>query len=569
MNELYIFSLLPKGRELLLISAVLMLFSCSKMTPTTASHEAANKAAFDQDLEQYFDLLQLPAMAVGVARGDSLIFFKGKSRGPSGSNELISPDHIFSIASLTKGFTAVVLSQMEAEGQLSLTDPIAKYENKYFDPGRIRPDMTIAHIISHTAESAPPGQMFIYNGGLYNLVFNAFDDLSPIDDPDQIARPYTYEIEERIIRPLGLTHTLTNGSRERFDSLQQWMPTPYNFQENSGQYEARPYQFDQLFCGPSTGLLSSVQDLAVYSAALGKGDLISPEAYQRLTTPFYPGSPYGLGWFTMQFAGHDLHWAYGYGNADAALILRVPDQDLTLITLFNTDMPSASIRLGYGNVLDSPLAVSFLKNFVLHLDPARDLVLTASPSDIGQQLSRLLPDDPGGIYMQSILAQAMVLANLPRALNPDTSRSAQLLQLIQRQDPDFFQTDRRSIFELLANAGDPAILSIAGQLADHYDRMDTFHPVNCYFTGLIREKNQGIEAALPYYRRLADENAFPEQFVTFNTLLKLGEYYLDKEPALAKGYLEKLMRNKEMISSQDGAYNKAKTLLSQHFPVSR
>lgn len=121
-----------------------------------------------------------------------------------------------------------------------------------------------------------------------------------------------------------------------------------------------------------------------------------------------------------------------------------------------------------------------------------------------------------------------------------------------------------STFDLLASFDDPEVLQIGLSLVAKYDQAGVFHPVRCYFSGLIREKAEGFDAALPYYRRVADGEAFPEQFVKYNALMKLGKYFLKKEPALAKKYLEQLIRNKEMTGVQDGQYGEAKTLLSKN-----
>jgi len=45
------------------------------------------------------------------------------------------------------------------------------------------------------------------------------------------------------------------------------------------------------------------------------------------------------------------------------LILKVPEEEVTLILLANSDGASAPFRLGAGNVLRSPIAAVFLSLF--------------------------------------------------------------------------------------------------------------------------------------------------------------------------------------------------------------
>ena len=71
--------------------------------------------------------------------------------------------------------------------------------------------------------------------------------------------------------------------------------------------------------------------------------------------------PYGLGWFVQDYKDRKLVWHYGHApKAYSALILKVPEGELTLILLANSDGASADFRLGAGNVLRSPFAVAFL-----------------------------------------------------------------------------------------------------------------------------------------------------------------------------------------------------------------
>ena len=60
-----------------------------------------------------------------------------------------------------------------------------------------------------------------------------------------------------------------------------------------------------------------------------------------------------------------LVWHYGYGAADSALLVRVPRRNLTFVALANSDQMSACSLLGDGDLLTSPVAISFVKHFVI------------------------------------------------------------------------------------------------------------------------------------------------------------------------------------------------------------
>ena len=159
---------------------------------------------FKNDIENYAHSLKLPTLAVGVARGDSLIFFDGIGSASPGTQMTITSDHIFTVSSVTKSFTSVVLQQLEAEGKISLTDLIDKYPNKYFTRDRWTRETTLAHIISNTSESNPVGTNFVYNGSRYNIVFNVFSQINTPVDSESISRPFTKEVERRILTQLAI-----------------------------------------------------------------------------------------------------------------------------------------------------------------------------------------------------------------------------------------------------------------------------------------------------------------------------------------------------------------------------
>jgi hypothetical protein len=154
---------------------------------------------FESDIEQYAALMRLPLLVVGVAEGDSLVYFKSVGSSLQDTGIAITPNHMFPIASITKSFTAAAMQQMENEGIISLSDRIDHYPNAYFNENRWNQNTTIAHVLSHTSESQPVGSNFIYIGGKYNLAFNVFQQINAEIDTGAVTKPFTTEIQKRIL----------------------------------------------------------------------------------------------------------------------------------------------------------------------------------------------------------------------------------------------------------------------------------------------------------------------------------------------------------------------------------
>ena len=531
--------------------------------PTLAQ---SNAQRFSVEIENYFNFLELPGLAIGVAEGDSIVFFKGLGYADIQQATSITEDHIFWIASITKTFSAVALKQWEEEGRISLDDPIQKYPNNYFQGGRLRPEMTIEHLISHTSESEPIGQQFVYNGGRYNVIFNVFDEISPSNDAMDLIRPFTFTIDEQIINPLELRHTFTRSSGERFESAKALRVTPYSFRSSSGTYVENSDVFNFETSYPSTGMLSSVSDLVRYSSALDEGQIISPQGYKSLTAPYYESpinnSPYGLGWFTSTFEGMSMHWGYGYGAADAALLLKMPAKKLTLVALSNAAMPSGSVRLGNGNPLNSIVVISFLKHFVFEDTVSQPgLDFTQNLEQIEQYLRNGTERTGSNLYLEEAYAYVMMMQFVPEAIYNDTHHAGQLLRLIHNLAPEFINPSRRDAFELLATFEQPEILAIGSELVRQYKESSEYDPIKSYYSGEILEKSGNLKTAREFYEQVADTEAFLEQPVKHKACLWLGKYFQEKDRDKATYYLEKLLKYKELSGENDAMTEEARTIL--------
>tara|TARA_R110002167_G_scaffold29771_4_gene99098 strand:+ start:480 stop:2105 length:1626 start_codon:yes stop_codon:yes gene_type:complete len=523
--------------------------------------QAQTYVGFRADIENYAQSLQLPTLVVAVADADSLIFFKGIGSAKTETQVPITPDNIFSIASVTKSFTSVLLQQLEAEGRISLTDPIDRYPNKYFTKDRWTNNTTLAHIVSQTSESRPLGTNFVYNGSKYNIAFNAFAYINPPVDAESISRPFTMELERRILDPLKMTHTLVSYKEAEDSTLIKYVVTPYEYNASANKYIAQPVDLHNIECGPGYGMMSSVKDLVNYSHALDNETLISKQRYIKITSPYYSNSPYGEGWFTCNFEGIDINWAYGYGNSDAAILLKVPSRNLTFILLYSCSMPSATTRLGYGNPLNSPLVCSFIRNFVLNLSVP--FQFSGDVKSIENEIQKNVRGNNSRISIEETFAKATVSLFSQTATLSEKERSIQLLKFLIKNYPNDSIWYSNTAFELIASLDDDYILNFASGISKSFYKMQNLHPAKLYFTGFINEKLGNTQYAIQLFKILAEGDAYDEQGYKFDALMKLAKYFEKSNPKLSKYYLRNLIRYKEYIDKQDDQYKEAKEMNSK------
>jgi hypothetical protein len=94
-----------------------------------------------------------------------------------------------------------------------------------------------------------------------------------------------------------------------------------------------------------------------------------------MRSPTGESLPYSLGWFAQRYAGHELRWHSGWwDDAYSALYLKVPDENLTLILLANSEGVWSDNPRSSAQVQKSSFARAFFRAFlerrpgmVLHL----------------------------------------------------------------------------------------------------------------------------------------------------------------------------------------------------------
>ena len=115
------------------------------------------------------------------------------------------------------------------------------------------------------------------------------------------------------------------------------------------------------------GIISTIQDLVKWEAAMSSGKILKPSSLQQMWTPakLRNGSPavigdnghgkpnyYGLGWFISEHRGHRNVFHPGDKPGFSSTISRFPDDRLTIIVLCNnsTESPAFALSLGLADL---------------------------------------------------------------------------------------------------------------------------------------------------------------------------------------------------------------------------
>jgi len=227
--------------------------------------------------------------AVAVRVDGRTLFFNFGTAARSGKP--ITSDSLFNLASLGKTFDTTLLSMAVRQGEVSLDDPVAKYVVELQRGGDIQ-RVTLGQLVTYTSGvSLPqdhppwpkahytlpvflnylnkwklpadhePGKAFIYSHASYMLLHIALER--------HFGMPYAALLDERLIRPLGLSSTVLPLHRNSVAQLPPaLMRRAVQNYDDLGHPVGKPGNVQGFYHWPGTGqMFSSARDMATFLAA--------------------------------------------------------------------------------------------------------------------------------------------------------------------------------------------------------------------------------------------------------------------------------------------------------------
>lgn len=313
---------------------------------------ARSLVEFRHDLDRLRVSGHIESISAVIAKDQSIVW-SASLGSPS-----VTDTTVFHLASLTKPFASTVILQLVDEGKVSLDDPVSKYGIVLSSSAPI----LVRHLMSHTSEGVP-GTHFAYNGDRFSLLDSVVRRAA--------GKSFAAALQERIIVPLGLTHTAPTPQSAAF-VVSGLNKTAYlanvvpGYTWTNGSFVPTAYQ---TAFSTAAGLTASARDYATFSMAMDRDAFLKPAtralAWTPVTSPSGEVFPYGLGWFATDYKGVRVIWHYGWWTANSTLVIKVPARNLTFVLLANTEGLSSPYPLGAGRLDTSPWARAFLETFVI------------------------------------------------------------------------------------------------------------------------------------------------------------------------------------------------------------
>ena len=316
-------------------------------TPSPVATGSASSTEKEQVLSAAQSLVDggYPAALTAVRDKDGNTIGAAAGVGNLETGEAPPLDGEVRIGSNTKTFTAVVTMQLVEEGKISLDEPVETYL-----PGLLKGEgidatkITVRQLLQHTSglpeyTDTVPGETDIFQVrdnyySLRDLLDVALSKPAVFEPGSQFKytntnyivlsllaekvthRPLAEQITQRIIEPLGLSHTYYPGPGE--ENIRGTHPHAYT-RNKQGQLEDITRQ-DPSAAGGAGAMISTPSELGTFIQATLNGTLLTQDSINEMKKTVdtsnlsgVPGSGYGLGIFNLPLSCGGEAWGHSGG----------------------------------------------------------------------------------------------------------------------------------------------------------------------------------------------------------------------------------------------------------------
>lgn len=316
---------------------------------------AARADAIDDYVKERMRQLRLPGLALVVARDGAVVTTRTYGSADLARKAPVTRDTVFELGSVTKQFTAMAVMMLVEEGKVSLDASIATYLPDVPDHWR---RITVRHLLTHSSgiqeylsvpdlaekvhaaadhdeitrilfESLPlefaPGDTWAYSNSGYLLLGNIIERVS--------GKSYWEFLRERVFEPLEMRSTRSSDPRAKIRNR----AAGYGWAE--GRFEAREPVAENAYAAGA--IVSTIQDMARWEAALHSRRLLKEASYEEMWTPLSlsrggtPPFSYGFGWVIDRHHGEPVVLHSGGTPGFSSAIHRYLKDGVSVIVLAN------------------------------------------------------------------------------------------------------------------------------------------------------------------------------------------------------------------------------------------
>ncbi|AOZ92695.1 serine hydrolase domain-containing protein [Paenibacillus crassostreae] len=302
---------------------------------------------------------------LGITHQDKLIRSQGFGKLDLEREQMPNENTVYSIASVTKSFTATAIYQLQHEGLLDIDQTVSTYIPWFqFKQKELTDQITLRHLLTHSAGgigsfqtdglvfednkardsledfvrlfdqieiTQEPGQSGSYCNGCYSILGLVIEQVSGLS--------YYDYIQQKILDPLQMKDTVFGHHLNSITDSQ--LAKEYTWFLANKVHINRSFEAFGSAQDPEGGLYSTIEDLSKFhSAQLGFAEysLLAPDSIEESRIGYVTTEMNNASYTASGFERKELHqnatfYKTGDGVGSATAILFIPEHDLG-ITLF-------------------------------------------------------------------------------------------------------------------------------------------------------------------------------------------------------------------------------------------
>jgi CubicO group peptidase (beta-lactamase class C family) len=299
----------------------------SSVLPPSASERTAMSNLAGAFMEKY----DVPALSCSVGYAGAIVYQDAFGLADRESNEAVTPNHLFRIASVTKTITSATIFTLIEQGRIKLTDKIfgpgaitgvdygqppynpgvdqitlehllthtaGGWSNSNNDPMFTNPTMNQAQLITWTLGNRPldnsPGQHWAYSNFGYCVLGRVIEKIT--------GQPYADYVRTAVLNRCGVTDVTIGGN-----TLAQRRPGEVKYY---GQGD-NPYVLNLARMDSHGGWIARPADIVQFFMRVDgfstPPNILKPQTAQTMTTPSPAYAGYAKGWYVNTAD----HWWHG------------------------------------------------------------------------------------------------------------------------------------------------------------------------------------------------------------------------------------------------------------------
>ena len=319
---------------------------------------ASTEASADAVAAEVLAASPQAGLTIAVARGGTTLA-KGYGQADARGKKNASGDTVYPICSISKNIAAAAILKLAEAGRLDLDAPVARYLAPDPLPGRA---VTVRQLLNHTSGAgsyndgpdwsalAPrpiprdemlarirsahhdaPGEAWGYSNSAFYLAGLIVERVT--------GKSYSEFLARSFFGPLGMRQARACSDVPVADRAHGYRVT------RAGLEDAETESWENPFAGG--GLCMTAGDLLAWQAALDQGKALAPASVRRMRAPTRLSSgrtlDYGLGTRLGALEGHPVLGHTGGGQGFSTVLLRFPQDDMTIVVLATTSGAEARV----------------------------------------------------------------------------------------------------------------------------------------------------------------------------------------------------------------------------------